>query len=57
MWAQGLDPAGFRLHCQTAGDRHTTEISLFDRHGRLAWRTSGLPPLAEVSDALKRLRG
>ncbi len=41
---------------QTTGDRHTTELHLFDRDGRLAWRTSGLPPVAEVLGALQQLR-
>ncbi|AMM24983.1 SCO family protein [Variovorax sp. PAMC 28711] len=41
---------------QTTGDRHTTELHLFDREGRLAWRTSGLPPVAEVLGALQQLR-
>lgn len=45
-------PAGPSL-----GDRHTTAVNLFDREGRLAWRTSGLPPLDEISGALQRLRG
>lgn len=47
-----LGPAG-----ASVGDRHTTEVHLFDREGRLAWRTSGLPPLDEVGGALQRLRG
>lgn len=46
-----LGPAGASL-----GDRHTTEVHLFDREGRLAWRTSGLPPLDEISGALQQLR-
>ena len=41
---------------QTLGDRHTTELHLFDPEGRLAWRTSGLPPVAEVIAALTQLR-
>lgn len=40
----------------TTGDRHTGQLSLFDRDGRLAWRTSELPPAREVSDALRALR-
>lgn len=40
----------------TTGDRHTGKLSLFDREGRLAWRTTELPPVAEVSDALRRIR-
>lgn len=44
-------PAGASL-----ADRHTTEVHLFDREGRLAWRTSGLPPLDEISGALQQLR-
>lgn len=47
-----LGPAGASL-----GDRHTTEVHLFDGEGRLAWRTSGLPPLEEVGSALQQLRG
>lgn len=47
-----LGPAGAGV-----GDRHTTEVHLFDREGRLAWRTSGLPPLEEIGGALQRLRG
>lgn len=46
-----LGPAGASL-----GDRHTTEVHLFDREGRLAWRTSGLPPVDEISGALQQLR-
>ncbi len=40
----------------TVGDRHTGKLGLFDREGRLAWRTAELPPVGEVIDALKRVR-
>jgi protein SCO1/2 len=38
-----------------AGDRHTGQVYLFDRHARLVWRTSELPPAAEVMAALRGL--
>jgi protein SCO1/2 len=38
----------------TAGDRHTGQVHVFDREARLAWRTSELPPTAEVMAALRR---
>lgn len=40
----------------SVGDRHTGQWSVFDRDGQLAWRTSELPPVREVSDALRALR-
>lgn len=40
----------------TTGDRHTAQIVLFDREGRLAWRTSDLPPVGEITEALSWLR-
>lgn len=39
-----------------AGDRHTGKLSVFDRNGRLAWRTAELPPAGEVIDALMWVR-
>ena len=38
-----------------AGDRHTGQVYVFDRHARLVWRTSELPPAVEVMDALRRI--
>ncbi|MBT2326019.1 SCO family protein [Variovorax paradoxus] len=38
-----------------AGDRHTGQVYLFDRHARLVWRTSELPPAAEVMAVLRQL--
>ncbi|MEJ8812409.1 SCO family protein [Variovorax ureilyticus] len=37
-----------------AGDRHSGQVYVFDRHARMAWRTSELPPAAEVLEALRR---
>ena len=37
-----------------AGDRHTGQVHVFDRDARLVWRTSELPPTAEVMAALRR---
>lgn len=37
-----------------AGDRHTGQVHVFDREARLVWRTSELPPTAEVMAALRR---
>jgi protein SCO1/2 len=39
----------------TAGDRHTGQVFLFDGGARLVWRTSELPPAAEVMSALQRI--
>ena len=36
-----------------AGDRHTGQVYVFDRRARLVWRTSELPPQAEVMAALR----
>lgn len=36
-----------------AGDRHTGQVYVFDRQARLVWRTSELPPAAEVRAALR----
>jgi protein SCO1/2 len=38
-----------------AGDRHTGQVYVFDRQARLVWRTSELPPAAEVMAALRRV--
>lgn len=38
-----------------AGDRHTGQVYVFDRQARLVWRTSELPPAAEVLAALGRV--
>ncbi|MDM0116402.1 SCO family protein [Variovorax sp. J22R133] len=38
-----------------AGDRHTGQVYLFDGYSRLVWRTSELPPAAEVMTALRRI--
>ncbi|MDR6856314.1 SCO family protein [Variovorax guangxiensis] len=38
-----------------AGDRHTGQVYVFDRQARLVWRTSELPPAAEVLAALRRV--
>ncbi|MDM0108043.1 SCO family protein [Variovorax sp. J22R24] len=37
-----------------AGDRHTGQVHVFDRDARLVWRTTELPPTAEVMAALRR---
>ena len=37
------------------GDRHSGQVYVCDRHARLAWRTSELPPTAEVMAALRRV--
>jgi len=38
-----------------AGDRHTGQVYLFDRHARLVWRTSELPPAEEVMAGLRQI--
>jgi protein SCO1/2 len=38
-----------------AGDRHTGQVYVFDRQARLVWRTSELPPAAEILAALRRV--
>ncbi|MET3418390.1 SCO family protein [Variovorax paradoxus] len=38
-----------------AGDRHTGQVYLFDRHARLVWRTSELPPTEEVMAGLRQI--
>jgi protein SCO1/2 len=38
-----------------AGDRHTGQVYLFDRHARLVWRTSELPPTEEVMAGLRQM--
>ena len=37
-----------------AGDRHTGQVHVFNREAKLVWRTSELPPTAEVMAALRR---
>ena len=37
-----------------AGDRHIGQVHVFDREAKLVWRTSELPPTAEVMAALRR---
>jgi protein SCO1/2 len=37
-----------------AGDRHTGQVYVFDREAKMVWRTSELPPSAEVMAALRR---
>ncbi|HEY9224007.1 MAG TPA: hypothetical protein VIP27_07610 [Variovorax sp.] len=41
----------------STGNRHSGQLSLFDREARLAWRTADLPPVNEVLEALRWLRG
>ena len=41
----------------STGDRHSGQLGLFDREKRLVWRTADLPPVNEVLEALRWLRG
>lgn len=41
----------------STGDRHSGQLGLFDGEARLVWRTADLPPVNEVMDALRWLRG
>jgi protein SCO1/2 len=47
---------GLQANAST-GDRHSGQLGLFDREARLVWRTADLPPVGEVMDALRWLRG
>jgi protein SCO1 len=51
-----LDPMlSLRRGGVAAGDRHTGQVYVFDRQARLVWRTSELPPAAEILAALRRV--
>lgn len=41
----------------STGDQHSGQLGVFDREARLVWRTADLPPVGEVIDALRWLRG
>lgn len=41
----------------STGDRHSGQLGVFDPEARLVWRTADLPPVNEVMDALRWLRG
>lgn len=36
-------------------DRHTAQVYLVDRQGRLAWRTEEMPPAAQIAELLGRM--
>ena len=50
--ARGLAEMQSTLQLSLAGEAHATQVDLFDRDARLVWRSTPLPPPAEVMRAV-----